>query len=148
MKQVTNLSSQAELLKFASSYGNCIIEKAFFGGVLCLCFRKGGEEGFQVELGRDVFGVSWQHRGGGPLKVESKKPLSCEQLEKLLRSWAKSFGGGSRKGRNVVVVRLKLAPSSKVGTAEEVHTFPLVVRESRLKKQHQTIAKGFSLFRV
>ena len=26
MKQVSNFSSQAELLKFASSYGNCIIE--------------------------------------------------------------------------------------------------------------------------
>ena len=126
VKQVTNtsnLSNQQELLKFASSYGNCIVEKAFFGGVLCLCFRKGGGEGsgpggstFEVELGRDVFSVTWQHRGGGPLKADSKKgPMSCEQLEKLLRSWAKSCGAFKAKGKSVVVVRLKLAPSSKVG---------------------------------
>ena len=72
----SDLSTQQELLKFASSYGNCIVEKAFFGGVLCLCFKKGarGEaDGFEVELGRDVFSVTWQHRGGGPLKVDTKK---------------------------------------------------------------------------
>ena len=28
VKQVTGLSSQAELLKFASTYGNCVVEKA------------------------------------------------------------------------------------------------------------------------
>ena len=113
----SDLSTQQELLKFASSYGNCIVEKAFFGGVLCLCFKKGarGEaDGFEVELGRDVFSVTWQHRGGGPLKVDTKKPMSCDQLEKLLRNWAKSCGAFKAK-KSVVVVRLKLAPSSKAG---------------------------------
>ena len=114
VKQLTDLSSQQELLKFASTYGNCIVEKAFFGGVLCLCFKKGRGEGFEVELGRDIFTVTWQHRGGSPLKVDAKKAMSCEQLEKLLRSWAKSCGAFKAKGKAVVVVRLQLAPTSKV----------------------------------
>lgn len=113
VKQLTDLSSQQELLKFASTYGNCIVEKAFFGGVLCLCFKKGRGEGFEVELGRDIFTVTWQHRGGSPLKVDAKKAMSCEQLEKLLRSWAKSCGAFKAKGKAVVVVRLQLAPTSK-----------------------------------
>ena len=90
------------MLKFVSSYGNCVVEKAFFGGVLCLCFqRKGGpsslDESFQVELGRDVYGVSKQQRGGGQMKLgDTKKPLNTEQLEKMLRGWCKSCAKESK----------------------------------------------------
>ena len=80
--------------------------EAFFGAVLCLCFNKSGQ-GLEVELGRDIFHVTWQNRGGVQLK-DPKKKLNSEQLEKLLRSWAKSCR------RSAAVVRLKLAPSSKL----------------------------------
>ncbi|CAJ1452276.1 unnamed protein product, partial [Effrenium voratum] len=112
-----DLESQAKVLKFVSSYGNCVVEKAFFGGVLCLCFqRKGGpsslDESFQVELGRDVYGVSKQQRGGGQMKLgDTKKPLNTEQLEKMLRGWCKSC---AKESKGQTVVRLKLAPSSKL----------------------------------
>ena len=110
--------------------------------MLCLCFNKSGQ-GLEVELGRDTFHVTWQNRGGAPLK-DPKKKLNSEQLEKLLRSWAKSCR------RSAAVVRLKLAPTSKLeglAVPEELLSMDLQ-RKSELEKvsaELKTAAKARNL---
>ena len=44
-------------------------------------------------MGRDTFSVSWQHRGGGPLKVDAKKPMS--DLAKVIFLGLRWFPWGS-----------------------------------------------------
>eukprot|EP00929_Paragymnodinium_shiwhaense_P017853 TRINITY_DN12766_c0_g2_i1.p1 TRINITY_DN12766_c0_g2~~TRINITY_DN12766_c0_g2_i1.p1 ORF type:complete len:3238 (-),score=874.93 TRINITY_DN12766_c0_g2_i1:313-10026(-) len=115
-----------DLPLFTANYGNCVVEKAFCGGVLCLRFSKasasrGGAGGsssdeisFDVQVGKDMFHLLKSQRGGDTVLTgqDGKRTLTLEQVEKQVKNWVKGFGMMTRSGGQVV--RVKVAPFSKV----------------------------------
>ncbi|CAK0840853.1 unnamed protein product [Prorocentrum cordatum] len=128
-EQVKQLLQQRplDLAHFASNFGNCVVEKAFCGGVMVLSFAKGAadseasaphsDSAFEVEVARAVFRVRKSQRGGEAVfqGLEGKPALTLEQLEKQVRGWCKSFSPDRAGTRGIgQVVRLRLAPFSKI----------------------------------
>jgi hypothetical protein len=123
-ENVKRALQENDLPMFAVNYGNCLVEKAFCGGVLCLRFSKEGstrpaahdglnETAFDVQVGSSTFSVAKSQRGGGmAVDSHSKKAIPLDHVEKLVKQWLKTFETSQKNASQVV--RLKLAPFSRV----------------------------------
>lgn len=120
-----------DLVMFASNYGNAVVEKVFCGGLLSMRFLKAtrggaaGADASEVNIGSARFSVSWSQRGGD--EVLGMRGVALEQFERHVRHWCKSVAleQVALRGRTAQVVRLKLAPFSRV---EGINVPPALAR--------------------